>query len=130
VKALDQALDRMPPPNFDTAGLGRAFSTPLPGSADSSGTVYPWRAPLDSSALLSRSLPPDQGAAYSRGTRGYGETGYYGADPAPYPAEEYDPRYGGQDGGYDPRYDGRGGAPYHPRARPPYAEDDARREEE
>lgn len=69
VKALDEALQRMPPPQFDTAGLGHAvtpqrsgelpsagFLAPAPSRQpvrqgpykyDESGPLEPWRSPAD-----------------------------------------------------------------------------------
>ena len=55
VKAMDQALQRMPPANFDTAGLGRAFTVrPDSGATDSiaPGTatcVLMWSVSVDPS---------------------------------------------------------------------------------
>jgi hypothetical protein len=79
VKSMDQALQRMPPANFDTAGFGHALtpsSASDEGSANSPGSFGGW----------------GEGGAGARDPRGESD---YGSD--------YDPRY--SDPGYgDPRY--------------------------
>jgi hypothetical protein len=137
VKALDVALGRMPPAEFDTAGIGHALSVgPATVWGDAPALGMPAPAPYGAyppSGYGSYGGSPypswqDTGpGAYPPDPRGYGAPGYRGSDyydPRRYGADGYDPR-GYDPQGYDPRsYDPRSYDPrsYDPRypAAPPY----------
>ena len=82
MKAMDRAIQRLPPANFDTAGLGRAITLPRDGLAPDS---------------LPLRFPPT-----SRAPRGYVER-YEEFGPADQygPVEEYGPAEGYSPEGYD-----------------------------
>ncbi|HET8655342.1 MAG TPA: hypothetical protein VFL93_07485 [Longimicrobiaceae bacterium] len=138
VKSLDQALKQMPPPNFDTTGLGHALSAPpqsyLPG-ADSArfggltpsapsysrtplGTYDGPYAPSGSAAdpYAMRSYPRTDPWSYPDDTRqlpppGYARGDGYGYPQAPYPDHGYGYDYGYRDGSQG-RLDPRAGPGY------------------
>lgn len=95
VKSLDQALRRMPPPQFDTAGLGHAISP--------SAAAAPAWGDTSAEPAFSR-----QGTGRAPAA-GWGEPAYR-RDPWSEPEPEYgygdDPRYPEEEGWYgsDPRY--------------------------
>jgi hypothetical protein len=125
VKALDVALGRMPPAEFDTAGIGHALSVgPATVWGDDPVAGAPYRAypPSGNGSYGGPSSYPswqDTGpGTYPSDPRGYGAPDYRGPgyDPRQYGADGYGPRgydprypagppYGAR--GYDPRYDAR-----------------------
>lgn len=131
VKSLDEALRRMPPPHFDTAGVGRALTAQVLPQAEPSGM----RSGLAPGSLRQSAKALDVGADRERGARAADGRG--AADPSaarsragasasrvdewrrePAEAEFWrdrssdalDPREGPAAAwGFDPRRDGRAG---------------------
>jgi hypothetical protein len=64
VKSMDEALQRMPPANFDTTGFGHALTPPsaASGAADSRGAFEGWSA--GSAGGRDRRGDPDRGSGY------------------------------------------------------------------
>lgn len=107
LKALDMALDRMPPPGFDTSGVGYAISPELrqgdPAGVGGSPRLAPARPAYSYS--YGPAAPASQSASWrydARSPRG-------GATPAP--RRLADAYADGAYDGYDQRYAGRGAYP-------------------
>lgn len=118
VKAMDQALKRLPPANFDTAGLGHPFSVPPQRLPDSLGSA----AALDRARRI-----PGPTAGYDA----YPEQRTDSEDDTYDRYDEYDPRLPDGDGpdpyaGGDWQREGRTPVYDYPRAARPAAAPDAR----
>ncbi|MBW3628104.1 MAG: hypothetical protein KY464_02290 [Gemmatimonadetes bacterium] len=115
MKAMDQALKRLPPPNFDTAGLGRAFTpgaappdslNPSPSSSESARRR---RYAQEENGGYLGSAPNDQASRWDEPYGPYDPDGYEADDYSSqgYEVEGYeeDPRGYARDIRPPPRYE-------------------------